>query len=199
MDTRTRPGCGWARRAGAAALGAVLLAIAQAQPVRTPEPGVLLVADEGMSDPRFRQTVLLIIEHDETGSWGLVINRPTDVDAAQMLPDVETGVSNVHFGGPVQFDRLIFIYRDDASSGHDTGLSGVRWSESAATIGDRLARQPNAVRVYAGYAGWAPGQLTFELAHGGWRMIQGRPAHVFDDHPERLWRHLSEVLDGIAI
>jgi putative transcriptional regulator len=53
--------------------------------------------------------------------------------------------------------------------------------------------------VYAGYAGWAPGQLRFELAHGGWRMIQARPENIFTDQPEALWQRLTDALGGIAI
>jgi putative transcriptional regulator len=62
-----------------------------------------------------------------------------------------------------------------------------------------LAHSPGELRIYAGYAGWAPGQLAFELAHGGWRMIEGRKENVFSEHPERLWRRLTEALSGISI
>jgi len=188
--------------AAAAALGALLFTAAAAQPVRRPEPGVLLVASEQMADPRFNRSVVLLIEHDATGSWGLIINKPTDIGVDEVVPSIEAdgGGTNVYFGGPVQVDHLRLLYRDGAEPDADaTGLPGVRWSESGAVLKNRLARDPARVRVYAGYAGWAPGQLAFELAHGGWRMIEGRTGNVFSEHPEELWQRLNDALDGIAI
>jgi len=185
-----------------ALLGVLVLAAATAQPLRRPEPGVLLVASETMADPRFNRAVVLLVEHDQSGSWGLIINKPTQVSVSEAAPSLEgpDGDAPVYFGGPVQIDRLRILYRDEgAGEAGATGLPGVRWSDSAKELGRRLADDSAGVRVYAGYAGWAPGQLAFELAHGGWRMIEGRPRDVFGDESERLWRRLSQALDGIAI
>lgn len=190
------------RLAVAGTLGVLLFTAAAAQPVRRPEPGVLLVASERMADPRFNRSVVLLIEHGATGSWGLIINKPTDIGVGEVVPSIEAdaGGTNVYFGGPVQVDHLRLLYRDDTGADADaTGLPGVHWSESGDVLKDRLARDPARVRVYAGYAGWAPGQLAFELAHGGWRMIEGRSGNVFSDEPEKLWQRLSNALDGIAI
>lgn len=186
----------------AALLCACLFTGAAAQTVRQPAPGVLLVASERMADPRFNRSVVLIVEHDRTGSWGLIINKPTDIGVAEIAPSIQLpdGEPNVYFGGPVQFDDLRFLYRDDAApDAGGTGLPGVHWSGSRQALRQRLARDPEAVRVYAGYAGWAPGQLAFEIAHGGWRMIEGRAGNVFSDEPERLWQRLDSALNGIAI
>lgn len=185
-----------------AALVALLFTAAAAQPVREPAPGVLLVADERMTDPRFNRAVVLLIEHDRTGSWGVIINKPTDIDVAEVAPSLELSGEGpvVYFGGPVQIDQLRLLYRDgEPPHENDTGLPGVGWTDSGEAMSQRLAGDPELVRVYAGYAGWAPGQLAFELAHGGWQMIQGRAGNVFNDEPERLWQRLSKALDGIAI
>lgn len=203
MLLRTRLTC-VRRLALGAALGALLLSAATAQPARQPAPGVLLVASEGMADPRFNRSVVLLIEHDDTGSWGLIINKPTEVGVEEVVPSIERPqeASNVYFGGPVQVDHLMLLYRDGQGDEADTartGLPGVHWSESGDELRHRLARDPARVRVYAGYAGWAPGQLAFELARGGWRMIEGRPGNVFSDEPERLWQRLHSALEGIAI
>lgn len=173
-----------------AVLLVLLFTAAAAQPVREPAPGVLLVADERMTDPRFTGAVVLLIEHDRTGSWGLIINKPTDIGVAEVAPSIELSGQDpvVYFGGPVQVDQLRLLYRDgSAPHEDDTGLPGVGWSDSGEELSKRLAEDSGRVRVYAGYAGWAPGQLAFEVAHGGWRMIQGRPGNVFSDEPERLW------------
>jgi putative transcriptional regulator len=204
MALRTRPNRGNGLRGLSILLAAVLLTTAEAQPVRVPEPGVLLVADEDMTDPRFRETVLLVVRHDDTGSWGVIINRPTHVELAELQPELSAaGGNTVYFGGPLRLDRLIFLYRhnadDEPGPEGRTGLPGVRWSDLESLPEARLASDPERIRAYAGYAGWAPGQLAFELARGSWGMIQGRPENVFSDHPERLWRRLTAALDGLAI
>lgn len=178
---------------------------APAQSIEAPAAGVLLVAAEHMLDPRFRHTVVLLVEHDRTGTWGVIINRPTDVAAGDLLSSIEKpgDKPNVYFGGPVHIERLVFLYQDDTDSGSGgsgmAGLPGLHWSDSEQELEKRLARNPEQLRVYAGYAGWAPGQLDFELARGDWKMIRGRRDSVFSRDPERLWQSLIDVLGGIAI
>jgi len=177
------------------------VAAARAQAVREPAPGVMLVADERMRDPRFNQAVVLIVEHDRSGSWGLVINKPTEVGVSEIFPDAKPAEpSMIHFGGPVELDHISFLYRGEAADdASDTGLEGVHWSDSEELLERRLAEDSQGVRVYAGYAGWAPGQLAFEIANGGWRMIQGRADNVFSEKPGSLWDRLTKALGGIAI
>lgn len=190
------------RWAAAAAACAILTAAAQAQGVREPAPGVLLVADDRMADPRFSHAVVLLIKHDATGSWGLIINKPTHVNLTEVIPSLEESADKqqVYFGGPVQVDHLMFLFRDDSDDvDPGTGIPGVYWSDSVDTLKEHITRTPGKVRAYAGYAGWAPGQLAFEIAHGGWQMVKGHSGNVFSDDPEGLWQHLTNSLGGIAI
>ena len=200
MSKHTRPtrACQWM---AVTALFTVLAA-AQAQVVREPAPGILLVAAESMADPRFSRSVVLVIEHDRTGSWGVILNKPTDIGIGEVLPSIELPGEQpkIRFGGPVEIDRLVFLYRNGGTPGDaETGLPGVHWSDSPEVLEERLARSPGQLQIYAGYAGWAPGQLSFELAHGGWQMIPGRAENVFSDDPARLWRRLTNALSGISI
>lgn len=199
MFQRTRPTPGRCL-AIATVLCVFLFQAASARGVREPAPGVLLVASEGMGDPRFNRSVVLLIKHDHSGSWGVIINKPTPIDVSELVPDIEPGGdAPVYFGGPVAVEHLRFLYRDDDADTDGAGLPGVAWSESGEELAERLAGDPSQVRVYAGYAGWAPGQLALEIAHGGWRMIEGRPANVFSDDPDRLWQRLNSALDGVEI
>lgn len=186
-----------------AALCLLAAAAGRAQSVQEPAPGVLLVAAEQMGDPRFNQAVVLLIEHGRSGSWGLVINKPTEVEVSELLPTSPSSGDpvRVYYGGPVKVDHLSLIYRGDAQQddARTSPLPGVHWSDSEAVLEERLTGRSADIQVYAGYAGWAPGQLEFEIERGGWRLIQGREDNVFSDEPGRLWERLDNALDGIAI
>lgn len=191
---RRNPLKGSWRWAAVAILGAaVALTVHAQQYVTEPAPGVLLVAADKMTDPRFSRSVVLLIQHDDSGSWGVIINKPTGVSVGEVLPELRQSAqsSKVYFGGPVQIDHILCLYRDDTDKADPgVGLPGVHWSTSEQTLKDHLG-DPSALRVYAGYAGWAPGQLEFEIAHGGWKLIQGQADNVFSNDPETLWRDLS--------
>lgn len=194
--------CRWLVVAAATML---MAGTAGAQYVREPAPGVLLVAADGMADPRFQHAVVLLIQHDASGSWGLIINKPTEVNLGDVLPAVHRtdDTPNVYFGGPVEVDHLSFLYRNGGGDDPGTGVPGVYWSASEKGLEKRLDESSDdmsgKLRVYAGYAGWAPGQLLFEIHHGGWKMIQGRDDNVFSNKPQTLWQHLTDALGGIAI
>jgi putative transcriptional regulator len=150
--------------------------------------GKLLVASPGLTD-FFRRTVVLVLEHNEDGAVGLVLNRPSETpvdDAVPDLPVVVDPAEVVHLGGPVGPDSVIVLGRFDDP-------------EEAASIvfGDLGVVDPSvqnpalsAVRVYAGHAGWAPGQLDGELEQDAWIV---EPAHLSDPFDRGdLW---SGVLD----
>ncbi len=173
-----------------------------ARSIETPEPGALLVATEEIADPRFKQSVILLVKHEGQGSWGLIINKPTDVHVAEVLPVPGEPLphSHVFYGGPVLMSQLQVVYpRKEGDAGGKIDVPGLELSHSPEEIVERLRSQAPDVRVFAGYAGWAPGQLTVELAHGHWRVFRGNADAVFSKHPDRLWQHLTNVLKGITV
>lgn len=128
--------------------------------------GKLLVAAPALSD-YFRRTVLLVIEHTDEGAMGLVLNRPTETEVAEAVPSLSdwTGYEDVvHAGGPVQPDAVLALgdFEDPSQAGTPvTGTLGLLDPEHPDPPLRRL-------RVYAGYAGWAPGQLDAELEEEAW-------------------------------
>jgi len=195
---------------GVARVLAMLLLVAAAAPgtpdvrarqVQEPAAGVLLVAAEGMVDPRFRRSVVLLLDHDHTGSWGLIVNKPTDISVGDVLASIARSNVDapVHFGGPVHTGHLIGLFGDDAQDGSPSGVPGIRWSESTDAIAAHVEKDAAHTRVFAGYAGWSPGQLAHEIAIGGWRMVEGRRRDVLSREPERLWERLTNALEGIEI
>jgi len=186
-------------RAGCSLLAAFLLGLLllsyplAAAP--TLEAGVFLRADDGMPDPRFRQSVILLIRHAPDGTLGLIINRPLVTSLEQLfprLPEALPGEQPLYYGGPVRPELISILFSGASAPGNSREvLPGVRLGSLARLLKDP-AFSPDAkkVRVLTGVASWAPGQLNRELARGDWTV---RPAQAHDlfAPPEHLWQRLS--------
>jgi len=153
--------------------------------------GRLLVAMPALDDPNFARAVVFLIDHDEEGALGVVLNRASDVpvdDAVDTFGDLVSHPGVLFGGGPVEPTALVAIGRSRRSAARsDTtivdGIQLVDLDEDPVLAGVELEQ----VRLFAGYAGWAPGQLEQELWHGAWVVIDAEPADVFTATPETLW------------
>lgn len=158
--------------------------------------GRLLIAAPSLADPNFQRAVVVMLEHSEDGALGLVLNHPTEIRAADALPEplceLVPDSAMIHAGGPVQPSAVIILAEFDAperAAGIVVDHVGVVDPDGAV---DDLADHVGGVRIFGGYAGWAPGQLEAEIAEGAWFDAAAYPQDIFTDDPERLW---SEVLD----
>lgn len=153
--------------------------------------GKLLVAAPSLSDPNFRQTVLMMLEHSGEGALGVVLNRPSELTVSSAIGDWATTVSKprvVFVGGPVSQSSVIALASvalDDADE---------NWSQVMGRIGTvDLEREPgdigglDEVRIFAGYAAWAPGQLEAELAEDAWFVLELDGSDPFSEEPQELW------------
>ncbi|WP_432072873.1 YqgE/AlgH family protein [Streptomyces wuyuanensis] len=155
--------------------------------------GRLLVATPALADPNFDRAVVLLLDHDEEGSLGVVLNRPTPVGVGDILETWaglagEPGV--VFQGGPVSLDSALGI----AVIPGEEGPLGWRRVHGAIGLVDLeappelLASSLGSLRIFAGYAGWGPGQLEEELTEGAWYVVESEPGDVSSPRPEALWR-----------
>lgn len=151
--------------------------------------GHLLVAGPALLDPNFRRSVVLVGEHGPDGAMGVVLNRPSLISVADAVPPLaELAGSDalVHLGGPVE-PRAVVVLAEFVEPG-EASLVVDEVGFLPAEVPDPTALGPlEAVRVFAGYAGWAPGQLEGELEEGSWLVLPARAADVFTEAPERLW------------
>jgi putative transcriptional regulator len=152
--------------------------------------GQLLVAGPSLLDPNFRRTVVLLGEHGEDGAMGVVLNRVSTVTVEEAVPPVAALVGQddlVYLGGPVQPQAVVVLadFVDPARAGALV-LDTVGFLPGGVEDGSDLGELRNA-RVFAGYAGWASGQLEEELAEQSWVVLPARASDVFTDAPERLW------------
>ncbi len=151
--------------------------------------GQLLVSNGDLYDPNFRHTVVLIGEHNEEGALGVVLNRALDITVAQVIPElaelVEPG-EPLYQGGPDQVESPDLIAEFNTPGGGDLpvfGHIGFLTGDVSPDVKSEIRR----ARIYAGYAGWDPGQLEAEMDQDAWIVDPARPEDVFTTEPELLW------------
>ena len=155
--------------------------------------GALLVASPSLNDPNFHHTVLLLIKHGSEGTLGLVLNRSTNILLSQVLPNltVLNGTDHRLFvGGPVEPARLLLLFRlKDPPADARPVIDGLYVGSTPALLERILTdAKPNEVfRAFAGYAGWAPGQLEFEMLQGSWGVLPLEGVDIFGKDPAVLW------------
>jgi len=187
----------------------LLGAVAEAQEETRPSKGRFLVAARDLRDPNFAQTVVLLVHYDAQGAMGLIVNRPTGRLAGELLPELQELASEdqaIFLGGPVgRYGLLALLEAREPPVGAehifgDIYLSGGRdLMQRTSTAAGKRSR----LRVYVGHAGWAPGQLDFEIARGGWHVVPARRDLVFAEDPAEMWEQLippeSKILSaGLA-
>jgi putative transcriptional regulator len=151
--------------------------------------GHLLIAGPGLLDPNFHRTVVLVGEHSEEGALGVVLNRVSESTVDDSVPELAglvDGDDTVHVGGPVQPFAIVVLaeFADRERAGALVlGSVGFLPTESDPLELGELKR----ARVFAGYAGWGPGQLDGELADGSWIVEPAIPEDVFTSEPDALW------------
>ncbi|MEQ1788342.1 MAG: YqgE/AlgH family protein [Acidimicrobiales bacterium] len=148
-----------------------------------------------LGDPNFDRTVVLMVQHSPDGALGLVLNRPTDVAVADALPDwaeVASDPGVLHVGGPVEEQTGWCLARARDPEGlegfvpvvGDLGLVDLELDPAA------VAASFHAVRLYAGYSGWGPGQLEHELAQDAWLVADAAPDDPFFPDGPGLWKRI---------
>jgi putative transcriptional regulator len=151
-----------------------------------PHSGTLLVACPPLDDPWFDRAVVLMLEHGEDGSLGVLLNRPTDESLPEGLDEWKRTLSPpqaLFIGGPVEPSALIAL--TDTASG---------WA--SLDLDEPPEPDIGAVRIFRGYAGWSAGQLDAELAEGAWMVLPSERNDLHTRHPNELWRRVLRRQGG---
>jgi putative transcriptional regulator len=167
-------------------------------------PGRLLVATPILVDPNFDHTVVLLLDHDESGSLGVVLNRPSPVPVHSILPDWSERVPEpdvIFQGGPVATDSALAVARLAGTSEEDEPVGFRRLFGDVGIIDldtppELLAPVLTGIRVFAGYAGWGSGQLANEITEGSWLVLDSDRSDVFGRAPDRLWNDVLRRQPG---
>jgi putative transcriptional regulator len=168
-----------------------------------PAKGRLLVAAPALADPNFHRTVVYILDHDDTGTVGVVLNHPTETSVDDVVPHwglLSAAPAVIFGGGPVSINGAICLARlaeaeiavggvadiSAESSGFQLVTSRVGTADLKLAPEDLPVRLASA-RIFAGYAGWGPAQLEAELDADAWFVLDADDADVFSTAPEDLW------------
>ncbi|HYE08244.1 MAG TPA: YqgE/AlgH family protein [Planctomycetota bacterium] len=168
-----------------------------------PAAGMLLVASANLTEPSFMRAVVYLLEHDEDGTLGFIINRPLDIPLSELWSECPPGLITARIaaeGGPVEPNKGLLLHTC-------LDLPGVQAMGLGLAVGgdlDALAKRyleggdDSGPRLFLGHSGWAPGQLQAEIEEGAWIVRPGKPELVVNHKPSpMMWQHLLEGHGGL--
>jgi len=166
----------------------------------TPERGRLLISEPFLPDPNFERTVVLLCEHNEDGSFGFVLNKPSILKLNEVMDELGTLDSVVYVGGPVQQDTLHYIHRNTSINNAVEIQSNIYWGGDFELVLSGIdTRQivSDDFRFFLGYSGWGPGQLDAELQEDSWIVCDFVTDHLlFDTDPQEMWKRALANMGG---
>ena len=171
---------------------------------QTSAGGMFLVATPQLRDPRFAETVVLVLSHGREGAIGVVVNRPTWVEPEVLFPDVNffrRYRGAVYFGGPVARTSALFLVRDGGLVDGEPIVDDIHVTADVDEVLENLptGTDQRALRVYAGYTGWGPGQLDREISAGDWQVTPASGDLIFTPEPTSLWREIHRVAPDMGV
>lgn len=151
-----------------------------------------------MQDPYFKRSVVLLTEHNANGSFGLILNKPIPMYLNEAIENAPVFDSKLALGGPVQKETLHYLHLLGHRIPNSTQvMDGVYWGGDFETIKELIATgelNPNNIRLFVGYSGWAEGQLDSEMESKSWIIARAEKELLFSTHPEKLWSSILEKM-----
>lgn len=181
-----------------AALGALLLLFASSWLPAASDTksltAILLVARNGLPDPDFADSIVLVMNNLGPAPVGVIVNRPTKIAVAELFPQLKQLTrlhDKVYFGGPVEYGSVWFLFRASSAPPEHAirALDGLYLSADEQLLLRLLRRDKpmDGLRIFIGHSGWAPGQLESEIANGDWALQHANPEAIFNGKSERTW------------
>jgi len=165
-----------------------------------PERGRLLISEPFLPDPNFERTVVLLCEHNEEGSFGFVLNKPSVLKASEVMDELKNFDHEVFVGGPVQQDTLHFIHRHEKIGHGEPIIENIYWGgtfEQVLFLADTRQLHPHSIKFFLGYSGWGPSQLDDELEQDSWIVCDFVSEELLFHTPaDLMWRKALENMGG---
>lgn len=163
-----------------------------------PAKGRLLLSEPFMGDFYFGRSVVLLAEHNEEGSFGLVLNKPVEQKFNDIVKDFPDFDGQLFIGGPVETDSLFFIHTlGDIIEGTLEIGSGLYWGGDIEIVKEMIllnAITSENIRFSVGYSGWSPEQLQGELKRNSWLVSKDLSTEILKIDPKNMWKSLLEPL-----
>lgn len=165
-----------------------------------PARGKILISEPFLIDEFFRRSVVLLAEHNEEGTFGVIVNKPVKLNFNEIVRDFPNFDTQLFLGGPVQNQNLFFIHTlgDEIPESVEI-IEGVYWGGDIETIKEMIALNrltAENIRFYIGYSGWAPEQLNDELKLNSWVVGNINADQLMRTRPRTLWKKSLYRLGG---
>lgn len=165
-----------------------------------PSKGKILVSEPYLPDPNFERSIVLLCEHNELGSFGFVLNKPSLAMLGDVMEGLEEFNATVFVGGPVQQDTLHYLHRCEDLIGATQITDDVYWGGDFDNLKFLINTQqikPNDIKFFLGYSGWSEGQLDEELEADSWIVSDKFDSElVFETSPKEMWKKSLESMGG---
>lgn len=166
----------------------------------SPQRGRLLLSEPYLADPNFERTTVLLTEHNDTGTVGFILNKPSDSRVGEIMEDLKGLDSRIFIGGPVEQDTLHYIHRiatlDDAIEIQPGLFWGGNFDQLISMVDTHQVLFTD-IKFFLGYSGWSPGQLDEELKIESWIVSDLTTEQlVFETDPEQMWKQAMRDLGG---
>lgn len=165
-----------------------------------PSKGKILVSEPYLPDPNFERSIVLLCEHNELGSFGFVLNKPSLAMLGDLMEGLEEFNATVFVGGPVQQDTLHYLHRCEDLIGATQITDDVYWGGDFDNLKFLINTQqikPSDIKFFLGYSGWSEGQLDEELQADSWIVSDKFDSElVFETSPKEMWKKSLESLGG---
>ncbi len=163
-----------------------------------PAKGRVLLSEPFMGDFYFGRSVILLAEHNEEGSFGLIVNKAVNTTFNKVLPDFPEFNAPIYLGGPVEPNRLFMLHTvgNEISDSLEI-LDGLYWGGNMEDVKELIVLNlidATKIRFFAGYSGWGAGQLEIELKRNSWVITQATSKKLLNTVPEQLWENLVKKL-----
>ena len=159
--------------------------------ILAPAKGRLLISEPFLNDPHFKRTVILLCDHNESGSFGFVLNNYINVNLSEVIEGLDYIKSKVSVGGPVQKDAVFYLHTFGEEVPGSIHISeDIYMGGDFETIKTKVHNgevQPEDLRFFIGYSGWAKDQLSYELKEKSWIVSESTSEQIMNTKYSNLW------------
>jgi len=163
-----------------------------------PTQGKILISEPFLQDQYFKRSVVLLADHSEDGSFGIILNKPIDVKLNEVVHEFPDFDGQLYMGGPVKTDSLFFVHTLGTSiEGSMKILDGLYWGGDIEVVKEMMKLKkitPDEIRFFIGYSGWESNQLEDELNQNSWVVSKTHVSQVITANPTELWTSIIKTL-----